>query len=149
VWGVFERRLTRPGHTFDGRYLFAPAVVRLATHEPFESFRPIIGDYRTLSIVQPRWEQTIPIGEIVYVDRFANLISNLTSAHLEEVSSATKRRKLFLRIGDRVIEGIEKKSSVLINSYGKLEVILKEAAAADLFQKKEVRAHRSFVRLHF
>ncbi len=145
VWGAFERRLTRPGHTFDGRYLFAPAVVRLATHELFESFRPIIGDYRTLSIVQPRWEQTIPIGEIIYVDRFANLISNLTPAHLEEVSSATKRRKLFLRIGDRVVEGlvnsysegIEKKSSVLINSDGKLEVILKEAAAADLLQIKK------------
>ena len=131
-----------PGRTFDGRDLFAPAAARLAKHEPFESYGPVIGDFRTLPIVQPSWEKTILVGEIIYVDRFGNLISNLTPAHLEEVCSAAKRRQPLIRIGERIIEGLvnsysegmTKKPSALINSDGKLEIFLKEASIADLLQ---------------
>ena len=136
----FRREL--PGQTFDGRALFAPAAARLAKHEPFESYGPVIEDYRILPIAQPHWEQTILVGEIVYVDRFGNLISNLTPAQLEEVHSITKRRQPFFRIGKRIIEGLvnsygegmAEKPSALINSDGKLEIFLKEASAADLLQ---------------
>ncbi len=109
---------------------------------PFESYGPVIEDYRILPIAQPHWEQTILVGEIVYVDRFGNLISNLTPAQLEEVHSITKRRQPFFRIGKRIIEGLvnsygegmAEKPSALINSDGKLEIFLKEASAADLLQ---------------
>jgi len=135
-------RRESPGHTFDGRDLFAPAAARLAQHEPFESYGPVIGDYRTFPIAQPSWEQTILVGEIVYVDRFGNLISNLTPAHLEEVRSATKRRQPLIRIGEQIIEGLlnsysegrTEKPSALINSDGRVEIFLKEASAADLLQ---------------
>jgi S-adenosyl-L-methionine hydrolase (adenosine-forming) len=137
-----EFRRKSPGHTFDGRDLFAPAAARLARHEPFESYGPVIGDYRTLPLSQPHWEQTTLVGEIVYVDRFGNLISNITPAHLEEARSLTKRRQLLIRIGERIIEervnsyseGMVEKPSLLINSDGRLEIFLKEASAADLLQ---------------
>jgi len=136
----FRRELL--GHTFDGRDLFAPAAARLAKHEPFESYGPVIGDYRTFPIPQPRLEQTALVGEIVYVDRFGNLISNLTLQHLEDARSATKRRQPFIRIGEQIIEGLvssysegmEEKPSALINSNGRLEIFLKEASAVDLLQ---------------
>ena len=141
---IDQRKFRResPGHTFDGRDLFAPAAARLAKHEPFESYGPVIGDYRTFPIAQPSWEKTILIGEIVYVDRFGNLISNLTPAHLEEACSVTKRLQRLIRIGERIIEGLvnsysegmTEKPSALINSDGKLEIFLKEASAADLLQ---------------
>jgi len=141
---IDQRKFRREslGHTCDGRDLFAPAAARLAKHEPFASYGPVIGDYRTFPIVQPSWEQTILVGEIVYVDRFGNLISNLTPVHLEEVCSATKRRQPFIRISGQIIEGLlnsysdgpTRKPSALINSNGKLEIFLKEASAADLLQ---------------
>jgi S-adenosyl-L-methionine hydrolase (adenosine-forming) len=141
---IDQRKFLResPGHTFDGRDLFAPSAARLAKHEPFESYGPVIGDYQTFPIVQPRWEKTILVGEIVYVDRFGNLISNLTPAHLEDVYSATKRRPPLIRIGERIIEGLvnsysegmTEKPSALINSGGKLEIFIKEASTADLLQ---------------
>jgi hypothetical protein len=141
---IDQRKFLREskGRTFDGRDLFAPAAARLARHEPFESYGPVIGDYRTFPIAQPRWEQTNLVGEIVYVDRFGNLISNLTPAHLEEVHSATKRPQPFIRIGERIIEGLvnsysegmAEKPFALINSDGKLEIFLKEASTADLLQ---------------
>jgi S-adenosylmethionine hydrolase len=53
-------------------------------------------------------------------------------------------RQLSIRIGKRIIEGLvssysegmAEEPSVLINSDGKLEVFLKEAAAADLLRIK-------------
>ena len=129
-----------PGRTFDGRDLFAPAAARLAKHEPFESYGPVIEDYRRCSISQPRWELTVLVGEIVYVDRFGNLISNLTYQHLEAVRSTTTRRQSSIRIGDRIIEdlvdsyrnGLAGQPCALINSDGRLEVFLKESSVADL-----------------
>jgi len=141
---IDQRKFRResPGHTFDGRDLFAPAAARLAQHEPFDSYGPVIGDCRTCAIAQPSWEQTILVGEIVYVDRFGNLISNLTPGHIEAVRSATKRRQPLIRIGERIIEGLlnsyseamAEKPAALINSDGQVEIFLKAASAADLLQ---------------
>ena len=141
---IDQRKFRResPGHTFDGRDLFAPAAGRLARHEPFESYGPVIGDCGIFPIAQPSWEKTILVGEIVHVDRFGNLISNLTSQHLEEVCVAAKRRQPFIRIGERTIEGLVAsysegtvgQPSALINSDGQLEIFVKEASASDLLQ---------------
>jgi S-adenosylmethionine hydrolase len=141
---INQRKFRResPGRTFDGRDLFAPAAARLSKQEPFESYGPVIGDYQTFPIAQPHWEQATLVGEIVYVDRFGNLISNLTQQHLEEVRLVAKGRQLSILIGKRIIEGLvesysegmAEKPSALINSDGKLEVFLKEASAADLLQ---------------
>jgi S-adenosylmethionine hydrolase len=127
-----------PGRTFDGRDLFAPAAARLAKHEPFESYGPIIGDYRTCSIPQPRWEQSALVGEIVYVDWFGNLISNMTVSHVTETLEVTKRPHARIRIAGHTInrlvgsydEGLRGELSGLINSNGVLEVFLKEDSAA-------------------
>jgi S-adenosylmethionine hydrolase len=133
------------GHTFEGRDLFAPVAARLAKDEPFESYGPVIGDYRTVAIAQPSWEQTVLVGEIAHVDRFGNLISNLTQQHLEKARSVAMRRQLSIRIGGRIIEGVvnsysegmAENPSALINSNGKLEVFLKEASAADFLQARK------------
>ena len=141
---IDQRKFRRasPGRTFDGRDLFAPVAASLAKHEPVESYGPIIGDYRIYPVPQPRREHTALVGEIVYVDRFGNLISNLTQQHLEEARSAAMDRQWSIRIGSQVIEGLAasysmgsaEKPSALINSNGRLEIFLKEASAADLLQ---------------
>jgi len=141
---INQRKFRResPGRTFDGRDLFAPAAARLAKQEPFESYGPVIGDYQTFPIAQPHWEQATLVGEIVYGDRFGNLITNLAQQHLEEVRVVAKGRQLSVLIGKRIIEGLvesysegmAEKPSALINSEGKLEVFLKEASAADLLK---------------
>jgi S-adenosyl-L-methionine hydrolase (adenosine-forming) len=127
-----------PGRTFDGRDLFAPAAARLATHEPFESYGPVIEDYRKCSISHPRWELTALVGEIVYVDRFGNLMSNLTAGDVIEAQEIGKWPHARIRIAGHTInrlvgsydEGLRGELSGLINSNGVLEVFLKEDSAA-------------------
>jgi S-adenosylmethionine hydrolase len=137
-----DYRLPSQGHTFDGRDLFAPAAAWLTRQQSFESFGRLVTDCKTFTIPTPTWKGMTLVGEIIHVDRFGNLTSNLTQQHLEEVRSVAKRMQLSIRIGGRIIEGLVAsysegmagQPSALINSDGKLEVFVKEASAADLLK---------------
>ena len=142
-----DYRLTAPGPTFDGRDLFAPAAAWLTRQQPFESFGPPIKDCRTFTVSKPQWESMALVGEIVYVDRFGNLISNLTLHHVKEIRGVTKRPNPLIRIAGHTIDGLvgsyhegnTQSPCALINSNGQLEIFLKESSAASLLQlgKKE------------
>lgn len=135
-------RLISPGRTFDGRDLFAPAAAWLTKQQPFESFGRLVDEYKTFTIAKPKWEAMALVGEIVHVDRFGNLISNLTSQHMQEVRDVTKRPNALIRIAGHKIETLAGSYSeghpliphALINSDGRIEIFLKEASAADLLK---------------
>jgi S-adenosylmethionine hydrolase len=135
-------RLISQGRTFDGRDLFAPAAAWLTKQQPFASFGRLIDDCKTFTISKPKWEAMVLVGEIVHVDRFGNLISNLTSHHVQEVRDVTKRPNALIRIAGHKIEtfagsyseGTAEQPTALINSDGRLEIFLKEASAADLLK---------------
>jgi len=130
-------RLHSPGATFDGRDLFAPAAARLAKGEPVASFGTLLTDPIRLPAAEQIWEEGQLVGRIVYIDRFGNLISNLTAEHLKEFQTSTKRANPAFRIAGHSIGGVVASYSlghantpcVLINSNGHLEVFLKEANA--------------------
>ena len=131
-------RLESDGHTFDGRDLFAPAASWLVKGETFESFGSVLQAYRKWSIVAPRWEGRQLIGEVAYVDRFGNLITNVTKADWDEVTRVTKNVNPSICIANHVIEGLVgsysagKKDgpSAVINSNGLLEIFVKESSAS-------------------
>jgi S-adenosyl-L-methionine hydrolase (adenosine-forming) len=135
-------RLISPGHTFDGRDLFAPAAAWLTKQQPFASFGRLIEDCKTFTISKPKWEAMALVGEIVHVDRFGNLISNLTPHHVKQIQDVTKRPNAQIRIAGHKIEtpvgsyseGTAAQPSALINSDGRLEIFVKEASAADLLK---------------
>jgi S-adenosyl-L-methionine hydrolase (adenosine-forming) len=65
--------------TFHGRDLFAPAAAALACGHPLESLgEPFLGMPTRLTWTEPRYEGKSVVGQIVYVDRFGTLITNLT-----------------------------------------------------------------------
>jgi S-adenosyl-L-methionine hydrolase (adenosine-forming) len=142
-----DYRLTSPGHTFDGRDLFAPAAAWLTAQQPFSSFGRLVVDYKTVAISTPHWDSMALVGEIAYVDRFGNLISNLTLNHVKEFQEIMKRSSPLIHIAGHTIDGLvssylEGNTQVphaLINSNGQLEIFLKEANAASVLQlgKKE------------
>lgn len=131
-------RLDSEGHTFDGRDLFAPSAAWLTKQQPFASYGRVVSDYRTLELRSPRWEHQALVGEVVYVDHFGNLITNLSARHVKEVQEVTKRPNPSIHIGDHLIDGLvgsyrdgdARQPRALINSDGRLEIFLKEASAA-------------------
>lgn len=63
--------------TFHARDVFAPAVGRLARGTPFARLgRPATGPVR-LDIPRPRVRGDVVSGEVIYVDRFGTMITNI------------------------------------------------------------------------
>ena len=135
-----QTHLDSVGHTFDGRDLFAPAAAWLTRQQPFVSFGRLIYDFKTFTVSKPKWESMVLVGEIVHVDQFGNLISNLTPHHVKEVREVTKQSNARICIAghtiDRLVgsysEGDPLIPHALINSNGQIEIFLKEGSAAHI-----------------
>jgi S-adenosylmethionine hydrolase len=84
------------------------------------------------------------VGRVVYVDRFGNLISNITPLHLKEARGKTGRSAVTIRIAGVDIEdlvpayeaGSTTAPHALINSNGQLEIFLKQGSAADMLNAR-------------
>lgn len=131
-------QLKPPGTTFHGRDLFAPAAAWLTLGTALSSFGGLISDPVRMSRPQPVVKGGRLVGEIVYIDRFGNLISNISLGQLETVDTG----RLQIRVGTHVIEKLVSNYSegraevphALINSNGMLELFLKERPADALLQ---------------
>ena len=65
--------------TFHGRDLFAPAAAALASGAALQALgQPYLGIPHRLSYRDPHYEGKSVVGEVVYVDRFGTLVTNLT-----------------------------------------------------------------------
>jgi S-adenosyl-L-methionine hydrolase (adenosine-forming) len=66
--------------TFHGRDLFAPAAAGLANGAALSSLGPAFaGIPERLAYTTPHYEGKTVVGEVVYIDRFGSLVTNLTS----------------------------------------------------------------------
>jgi S-adenosylmethionine hydrolase len=76
---LVERRLARAAisRTFEGRDRFAPAAGWLARGTALEAFGPPIGDPVMLDLPAPAVTTEGVAGEVMRVDRFGNLITNI------------------------------------------------------------------------
>jgi hypothetical protein len=74
-----ERKFARPtvSRTFEGRDRFAPAAGWLARGTGLSSFGRAISDYHVLSVPQPAVSGRELVGEVLRIDRFGNLITNI------------------------------------------------------------------------
>jgi hypothetical protein len=134
-----QYRLRSAGSTFDGRDVFAPAAAWLSTGVPPGSFGRLIRDPVRTPQPVPVWNHGELTGRIEHVDRFGNLISNLTVKHLDEARSVAKRQTIRIRVGGHTIEGLvasyeecaSDKPCALINSDGHLEIAFKQASASE------------------
>ena len=136
-----QYRLDSEGATFDGRDLFAPAAAWLTRGQAPGSYGRLIRDDVKLPIEEPAVAHKVLTGRIVYVDRYGNLISNITPLHLKELQGVARKSAsdVTLRIGGVEIQGFvgcyadgdKAAPKALINSNGQVEVFVKEGSAAE------------------
>ncbi|HLM60184.1 MAG TPA: SAM-dependent chlorinase/fluorinase [Pyrinomonadaceae bacterium] len=125
----FAEKVSR---TFHGRDIFAPIAAHLSKSIPSNSFGAEIKDFVRLPSIEPRKISEKEIeAEIIYVDRFGNLITNLESTHLPE--------KFRLEIGSQTIDKLQlfyaeaEKSELfmIFGSAGFLEIVAFQDSAKD------------------
>lgn len=143
VWQINNQQygLETVGSTFDGRDVFAPAAAWLSKGIPPTFFGPVVHDPIRRSVAIPVWHEDVLIGKIVSVDRFGNLISNVTERQIREFRGAMEQ-SVEIHIATYVIndlvgsysQGSRQTPSALINSSGNLEIFLQEENAAQSLQ---------------
>ncbi len=120
--------------TFHGRDLFAPAAAHLARGVAPEEFGPEVHDPVKLLPPRVRHEGGAIVGEIVHVDSFGNLVSNLGLEDLPPVDPAL----LQVSVGGRTLGGLKRTFGeapvgglvAFIGSAGFVEVAVREGSAA-------------------
>jgi len=128
-----EFMLPRPHPTFHGRDVFAPAAAHLSTGMSFDALGPPITDPVMLEIPQPEHRGQGIEGQVIYVDRFGNLTTNIEEEMLNRPVKA-------ITVGNVVIKGVfryfseagEREPLALINSFGLLEIAVNLGNASAL-----------------
>ena len=85
-----ERRYARPtvSRTFEGRDRFAPAAGWLAKGVDLSALGRSAGTIHQLTIPVPRVTESVIAGEVLRVDRFGNLVTNIDRKLFEKFSHA-------------------------------------------------------------
>ncbi len=117
--------------TFHGRDVFAPAAAALATGTPLRALGPrFAGLPVRLTYSEPHYEGKTVVGEVIYVDRYGTLVTNLTTelvpayARLEvEGVDAGPLRTTF---GDVPTGGLVS----YLGSSGDIEIAVRDGSAA-------------------
>jgi S-adenosylmethionine hydrolase len=145
VYELVEPALRRPtvSATFHGRDVFAPAAAHLALGVAPERFGPEVLDPVKLSPPRVRHEGGAVVGEVVFVDHFGNLVSNLALEDLPPV----EHDLLKVAVGGKTLASIRPTYShvppgeivAVIGSGGFLEIAVREDSAARRLQLDDPR----------
>lgn len=137
---IDRRMAPRVGTTFDGRDVFTPAAAHLATGGRLHDLGPP-AEMRGLTLPLARRAGNELRGEVLHVDHFGNLVSNVPT---EWVPSGT--HALQVRIGRSRFVRLPRSSSyealgpgrpgILGSSFGTLELAVAEGRAADRFRAR-------------
>lgn len=92
--------LPHVSYTFHGRDIFAPAAAHLANGVPIEEFGPILKKYETLSFSKPKIHKNRIEGEIIYIDDFGNVVTNIYRDILEKID-INERKIIKIQFNDR------------------------------------------------
>jgi hypothetical protein len=144
MWQIDNQqyRLATAGSTFDGRDVFAPVAAWLSRGVPPAFMGPAVHDPIRISTTIPIRHDELLVGKIVSIDRFGNLISNITARQVKEFRDSLGDDMVEIHVGTHIIndvvgnysQGSRDSPSALINSNGTLEIFLREASAAQSLQ---------------
>jgi len=117
--------------TFHGRDIFAPAAAALATGASLRTLgEPLARIPHRLAYTEPRYEGKSIVGEILYVDRFGTLVTNLTPALVPPYASieveGVDLGRLRRTFGDMPTGGLV----AYIGSGGEIEIAVRDGSAA-------------------
>lgn len=131
--------------TFHGRDIFAPTAARLANGLTAEQVGPPCPVDRLVRLELPRpaisADGSRINGQVVYIDKFGNLMTNIDREQIARLQALRPDRPLKVRLGPTAIGGLHSYYAqvevgaplALIGSRGRLEISLNQGNAAAFF----------------
>jgi S-adenosylmethionine hydrolase len=136
VRAIENKTLMRPeiSSTFHGRDVFAPVAARLACGVAPESVGPVLESIVEIDLPQPHHGATELRGEVIHVDTFGNLITNITA----ESFSTFPAHGLCVSLGEVLLTGLSAAYAdvaagepvAVVGSWGTLEIAIRNGSAA-------------------
>jgi len=130
--------LSEVGHTFHGRDVFAPLAAWLSRGIKLEDLGSHLLDPVKLKFPVPEFLPDGNLaGQIIHIDKFGNLISNIPAPILQEALNKSGKSNYQIYLGGRSItriveyyaQGKEGEPCVLFGSTGRLEIAANKAGA--------------------
>jgi S-adenosyl-L-methionine hydrolase (adenosine-forming) len=121
--------------TFQGRDIFAPVAAHLSLGTPLEAFGPPLTDPISFPWPQPEFSPSAVRGEIVHIDGFGNLVTNIRGG---ELLNWLAERPHVVILGSLTIPGLTRTYGeaaageflALVGSHGYLEIACAQGNAA-------------------
>lgn len=134
--------LPQPSQTFHGRDILAPVAAHLASGIDPGELGPALDQIEMLAWQRPVKNGDRVTGEVLYVDSFGNLITNIGP---DEVTSLGELSRLAIDCGGRQIRGIVRTYGAtlpgellaLFDSQGRLEIAVANGSAARLLPVRQ------------
>lgn len=127
--------------TFHGRDVFAPVAAWLSRGVDVEALGSTIDDYARLELPCPRALASGTLaGEVIYQDRFGNLITDLSEAWLAQQWGHVRGEAVTAQLGPHVVKGLNSYYAqrprggvgMLFNSWGLLEIFVNQGHAGQM-----------------
>lgn len=124
--------------TFHGRDRFAPAGRHLSLGGDLADLGPRVRrDPAGSPVPEPETSETGLLGEVVYVDRFGNLVTNFAPRHLPEPDAppAGANQSVRFTVGETTVSGLEATYGgregpiALVGSFGRVELAVPGGSA--------------------
>jgi S-adenosyl-L-methionine hydrolase (adenosine-forming) len=130
-----EYLLPNPGHTFHGRDVFAPAAAYLARGAHLSRMGPPVEDPVRIGEPEVEVEDGALVGQVVALDHFGNLVTNLPGGTLESAEGVEVEGRE-IRVARTYGEVEPRELAALVNSDGRLEVAARDSSAAKLLNAR-------------
>jgi len=129
--GLFRQPVSR---TFHGRDVFAPVAAHLACGLDVTEVGPRRAGLRQLALPEARVSDAAAHGEVIHVDRFGNLLTNLTA----DLLGTFRGQRVSVTVADMpavalvatYADAAPGAALALISSWGTLEVAVRDGSAA-------------------
>ena len=135
--------LKNVSNTFHGRDVFAPCAAWIASGIAHSKMGPRVLKPVLINLPEPKLKGTSIHGEIIYIDHFGNLITNISSVLIREnfLSSDTIK----VQIGKHRIDGLvtgyyqmkRGQLGAIINSWSNLEIFFREGSAQEKLKARK------------
>jgi S-adenosylmethionine hydrolase len=128
--------------TFHGRDIFAPVAAYLSRGRDINNFGKRLTSYQKLDFPKIKVSADTLTGEIVYLDRFGNLVSNIGKKDFSNFVQKGKfkifvRNKTIDRLSDSYSEVHPPKPLALFDSFSFLEIAVNSNSAEKLLNAKK------------
>ncbi len=139
-----RHRLKEVGATFHGRDIFAPAAAWLSRGTPLAKLGPAVARIERLRLPAPALAARELCGEVIYVDGFGNLVTNLDRETVARFATRFRDKSLSVRINQgaamRIVEAYGDAPGgaplATFGSFGMLEIAVRDGNAARRFRAR-------------